>query len=209
MISNLTRLPLEPPHDDRADRHPAHLFAEWFDEVKQAGVKEPSAVCLATATRCGAPSCRMVLLKEHNEQGFVVYTNSQSRKGRDMNANPQAALCFYWPEVNRQVRVEGYVNTVSDEEADAYFATRPLKARIGAWASKQSEPMKDRGELVKRIAYYSAKWAVGQVERPPHWTGFRIVPDYVEFWAEGAHRIHERKIYYLREDHWYVAMLYP
>lgn len=126
-----------------------------------------------------------------------------------MDANPQAAMCFYWEEIGKQVRIEGHVSYVSDEEADAYFNSRPLQSRIGAWASQQSEPMKDRSVLMKRIAQYTAKWAVGDVDRPPHWKGFRIVPDYIEFWTEGAFRIHDRSVYYLRENDWYTATLQP
>ncbi len=208
-ISNVTRLPLEPDDSDLTQEKPWEVFAEWYRTAQQNGVKDPSVVCLATATRCGAPSCRMVLLKEYGESGFVIYTNSLSRKGREIEMNPQAALCFYWQECARQIRIEGYVNNVSDEEADAYFASRPLKSRIGAWASHQSEPMRDHSELLKRIAYYTAKWAIGRVERPPYWTGFRIVPDYFEFWNNGADRIHERRVYYLRERNWYSALLQP
>lgn len=207
--SCITRLPLEPPADDLATDKPWENFAQWYENANRAGIKDPSAVCLATATRCGAPSCRMVLLKEHGEKGFVIYSNSLSRKGREMEMNPQAALCFYWPELGQQIRIEGHVAKVSDEEADVYFRSRPLKSRIGAWASQQSEPMRDKSDLLKRVAHYTAKWAMGQVERPPYWTGFKVVPDYFEFWTEGAHRIHDRNIYYLREDRWYKAMLQP
>ena len=209
MTSSLTGLPLEPPASDRAGQNPVDLFKEWFEEIKERAVKEPSAVFLATSSKCGAPSCRVVLLKDFDERGFVIYTNSHSRKGRDMEHNPQAALCFYWPETGKQIRIEGYVSKVSDDEADEYFASRPLKARIGAWASHQSEPMEGRGELLKRLTYYTAKWAIGEVERPPHWTGFRIVPDYFEFWRETEAKIPERKVYYLREDVWYTAILQP
>ena len=208
-FSCMTRLPIEPPPEDLAEEKPWDIFAEWYQAAHEGGVKDPSAVCIATATRCGAPSCRMVLLKEFNERGFVIYTNSLSRKGREMEMNPQAALCFYWQEIGRQVRIEGHVSYVSDEDADAYFNSRPLKSRIGAWASQQSDPMKDRSVLMKRIAHYTAKWATGNVERPPHWKGFRIVPDYFEFWGEGAFRIHDRNVYYLRENDWYKAMLQP
>lgn len=195
--------------DNLAQEKPWEIFAAWYQEASKGGVKDPSAVSLATATQCGAPSCRMVLLKGFDERGLVIYTNSLSRKGREMEMNPQVALCFHWPEIGKQVRIEGHVAKVSDEEADAYFNSRPLKSRIGAWASHQSEPMKDSSELLKRIAYYTAKWAIGQVKRPPHWTGFRIVPYYFEYWSDGAHRIHDRKVYFQRESEWYVAMLQP
>lgn len=209
MVSTLTKLPLEPPASDRATDDPVRVFAQWFEEAKQTQAKEPSAMFLATATRCGAPTCRVVLLKAFDERGFVIYTNASSRKGRDMEKNPQAAVCFYWPELGKQVRVEGYVSRVSDEEADAYFASRPLKSRIGAWASMQSEPMAHRNELLQRIAHYTGKWARGKVKRPPYWTGFRIVPDYFEFWCETEFHFAERKVFYQRENLWYEAMLQP
>jgi pyridoxamine 5'-phosphate oxidase len=209
IYSYLTYLPWEPPPEDRAEEEPWEVFSYWYAEAQQSGMKEPSAVCLATASRCGAPSCRMVLLKDFNARGFVFYTNAQSRKGRELEQNPQAALCFYWPEIGKQVRVEGSITRVSDAEADAYFSSRSLPSRIGAWASQQSRPMKHRSELLGRIAAYTAKWAMGEVQRPPHWTGFRLVPDYVEFWTEGAHRIHDRRVYYLREELWYIATLQP
>lgn len=209
MLSGLTKLPVEPPQSDMAKEKPVEVFAAWFEEAKQAGIPEPSAVFLATASKCGAPSCRVVLLKAFDEEGFVIYTNANSRKGRDIEHNPQAALCFYWREIGKQVRIEGYAGKVSDAEADAYFTSRPLKSRIGAWASRQSEPMKNKGELLKRVAYYSAKWPLGNVPRPPHWTGFRIVPDYFEFWQETNIHVPERKVFYQRENVWYKAMLNP
>lgn len=203
------QMPFDPPYGERAESSPTLKFSEWYGQAKLKEKQDVSAVCLATATRCGAPSCRMVLLKDFSESGFTFYTNAQSRKGCDIDDNPQAAMCFYWPECGLQIRVEGFVTNLSDTEADAYFNTRPLKSRIGAWASQQSRPLKDRSELMKRIAFYSAKWATGNVERPPYWKGFRIVPDYFEFWGNGAYRIHERHIYYLRDDDWYEAMLQP
>lgn len=209
MVSKLTRLPLEPPVSARATESAITLFARWFEQAKQTSNKEPSAMFLATASQCGAPSCRVVLLKAFDDAGFVFYTNTNSRKGRDINKNSQAAICFYWPETSRQIRIEGHVSRVSDEEADAYFSGRSLKSRIGAWASHQSEPMQGRAELLKRVAYYTAKWATGAIERPPHWTGFRIVPDYFEFWDGTDHTIPERKVFYLREEVWYGATLQP
>lgn len=209
MLSTLTKLPVEPPRSDMAKEKPVEVFAAWFEEAKQSGIQEPSAVFLATASKCGAPSCRVVLLKAFDEEGFVIYTNANSRKGRDIEHNPQATLCFYWREIGKQVRIEGYAGKVSDAEADAYFASRPLKSRIGAWASHQSEPMKNKGELLKRVAYFSAKWPLGNVPRPPHWIGFRIVPDYFEFWQETNIHVPERKVFYQRENVWYKAMLNP
>ncbi len=208
MMATILELPRPAPESGITIKMPLGLFSEWFEEAKQSGIKEPSAVFLATATRRGAPSCRVVLLKAFDEQGFVIYTNMHSRKGREVTKNPQAALCFYWQELGKQVRIEGYTTTVSDQEADAYFASRNVKSRIGAWASKQSEPMKHKNDLLKRVAYYTAKWATGNVTRPPHWTGIRIVPDYFEFWhADG--QIPERQVFYLRDNVWQTTLLNP
>lgn len=199
----------QPSPASHAAENPTALFAEWFEAVKKTGIKDSSAVFLATASAEGAPSCRVVLLKSFDEQGFVIYTNTQSRKGRDIAQNPQAALCFYWPEIGKQIRIEGRVAKVSDAEADAYFATRPLKSRIGAWASNQSEPMQNRAELLKRIAFYTAKWAIGDTPRPPHWTGLRIVPHHFEFWQETDIKIPERKVFNLRDSQWHAGLLNP
>lgn len=207
-MATILNLPHKSLESSPAGEKPVELFRKWFEEAKQSGNKEPTAVFLATATRRGAPSCRIVLLKAFDEQGFVIYTNLHSRKGREVTSNPQAALCFYWPETGKQVRIEGYVNTVSDKEADAYFASRPLKSRIGAWASKQSEPMKHKNDLLKRVAYYTAKWATGNVTRPPHWTGVRIVPDYFEFW-QSAGQIPERQVFFLHDNAWQTTLLNP
>lgn len=170
-----------------ASYHPMALFREWFIEIEGLRIREPmaAAVCLATATKGGVPSSRMVLLKHYDEEGFVIYTNMQSRKGVEISQNPRAALCFYWQELGKQVCVEGNVITVPDEEADAYFNSRPFNSKIGAWASKQSRPMRHPYDLVKRIAKYTALWAIKQVKRPPYWVGLRIVPDYYEFVEPG------------------------
>ncbi len=209
MISTLTKLPLNPTPSDRSSEKPTDVFAKWFEEINKSGINEPSSVFLATATKCGVPSCRVVLLKSFDEKGFVFYTNANSRKGRDIKENPAAALCFYWPGTGKQVRIEGGVEKVSDSEADIYFATRSLKSKIGAWASKQSDPMKDSKELLKRVAYYTAKWATGNVKRPPYWTGFRVIPDYFEFWRETNIKIPERKVFYLHDSIWYNSILNP
>lgn len=203
------KFPFSEPFGKPAKKTPIKIFSKAYEALLATKPPMPSAVYLATSTRCGAPSCRVVLIKDFSEEGFVIYTNLKSRKGEEISENPQAALCFYWPELRQQVRVEGYVTEVSDAEADTYFATRPLKSRIGAWASKQSELLPSRSTLMKRIAYYSAKWAVAEVKRPPHWSGIRIVPDYFEFWQDNELHVPERKIFYLREDVWYEGNLYP
>lgn len=182
--------------------HPITLFEQWYSEVQHSGVKEPTAVCLSTATKCGAPSARMVLLKHYDEEGFVIYTNMLSRKGKELRENPQAALCFCWQHLDKQVCIEGYVEEVSNEEADAYFNSRSPNSKIGAWASKQSEPMKHKNDLVKRVAKYTALWALNQVSRPPHWTGIRIIPDCFEFVYSPLEHREERKLFKLQDGEW-------
>ncbi|MCH7941630.1 MAG: pyridoxamine 5'-phosphate oxidase [Proteobacteria bacterium] len=188
---------------------PIALFAEWYGEAATCGLKEPTAVTLATADGKGRPTARMVLLKGHDERGFVFYTNTESRKGDDLRENPFAALCFYWPSLDRQLRVEGAVEPVSEEEADAYFASRDRPARIGAWASAQSRPLEGRFVLEKEIARFAAKYAVGAVPRPPYWSGFRINPERIEFWSQGAFRLHDRRVFIRQGDGWSTMRLFP
>lgn len=188
---------------------PIALFAEWYGEAAKCGLKEPTAVTLATADGQGRPTARMVLLKGHDERGFVFYTNTQSRKGDALRENPFAALCFYWPPLGRQLRIEGAVEPVAEEEADAYFASRDRQARIGAWASAQSRPMEGRFVLEREIARFAAKFAVGEVPRPPHWSGYRLTPDRIEFWREGAFRLHHRRVFVRQGDGWTTMRLFP
>ncbi len=188
---------------------PIALFAEWYAEAMECGVKNPTAGALATADEDGRPSARMVLLKGFDDQGFVIYTNVESSKGREMLANPFAALCFYWPPLDRQVRVEGRVEPVSGEEADSYFASRPREAQIGAWASPQSRPLESRLELEKQAARFALKFAAGRVPRPPYWSGFRIRPERIEFWRQGAHRLHDRVAFSRSPEGWTRQRLYP
>lgn len=188
---------------------PIALFAEWYGEAANCGLKDPTAVTLATADGQGRPTARMVLLKGHDERGFVFYTNTQSRKGDDLRENPFAALCFYWPPLGRQLRIEGAVEPVAEEEADAYFASRDRQARIGAWASAQSRPMEGRFVLEREIARFAAKFAVGEVPRPPHWSGYRLTPDRIEFWREGAFRLHHRRVFVRQGDGWTTMRLFP
>lgn len=184
-------------------------FNDWLEEARQSEPEYAEAMSLATATKSGLPSVRIVLLKGVSEQGFDFYTNLTSRKGRELEENPNAALCFHWKSMNRQIRIEGTVSRISDPEADAYFASRPRASRIGAWASKQSQPMAGRFEFEKRIAKYTARFNVGDVPRPDFWSGFRLSPRHIEFWQEQKFRLHDRSVYDLDGDAWRMEKLYP
>ena len=192
-----------------AENDPIARFEEWYAEAKTSEPDLPNAVALATADTQGRPSVRMVLLKGVDETGFVFYTNFESRKGGELAANNRAALLFHWKSLNRQVRIEGPANPVSDEEADAYFASRDRGAQIGAWASAQSRVMEGRMDLEKRVAQYGAKFGLGKVPRPPYWSGYRVAPDAMEFWTERRFRLHERERYLKENDGWRIDRLYP
>ncbi len=197
---------------DTSDRNPYELFAEWLDEAGRSEPNDPNAMALATADPAGAPSVRMVLLKGVDDRGFVFYTNTESRKGEQLLANANAALCFHWKSLRRSIRVEGRVEQVTDAEADAYFDSRPRESRIGAWASQQSRPLEGRWELEKRVAQFAAKHAIGRVPRPPHWTGFRVLPARIEFWQDRPFRLHDRLLYLRDETQatgWITERLYP
>jgi len=188
---------------------PIELFQTWFDEANAAGEPEPDAFALATADAGGEPSVRMLLLKGVSEAGFVFYTNLGSRKVSDLAANPRAAMCFHWRVNGRQVRVRGEVAPVSDAEADAYFASRPRTSRIGAWASRQSEPLEGRFELERAVAKYTARFAVGRIPRPEWWSGFRLAPAEVEFWQKRPFRLHDRWLFEREAEGWVRTALYP
>jgi|SRR5882724_2822222 len=188
---------------------PFPLFSEWLAEATKSEPNDPNAMALATVDESGLPDVRMVLLKGFGPDGFVFYTNLESRKGRELRAAPKAALCFHWKSLRRQVRIRGNVEPVTPEEADAYFATRSRLARIGAWASKQSEALESRLALEKAVALATARFALGEVPRPPHWSGFRIVPVEIEFWHDGAFRLHHRARFTRTGNIWIKAMLYP
>jgi pyridoxamine 5'-phosphate oxidase len=192
-----------------APEDPLAMFHALLEEATRKEPNDPTAMTVATATADGAPSARMVLLKDADARGFVFYTNTQSRKGDDLEANPRAALVFHWKSMRRQVRVEGAVERVSDAEADAYFASRPRGSQIGAWASDQSRPMDGRFELEKRVARFTARFGLGAVPRPPHWTGYRVVPAAYEFWTDKPFRLHERIRFDRRGDGWTISRLFP
>jgi len=188
---------------------PIALFAAWMDEASEQEPRDPNAMALATVDASGQPSARMVLLKGADERGFVFYTNLESQKSNELAANPKAALCFMWKSLGRQVRIEGVVEPVSEAEADAYFASRPRDHQIGAWASKQSRVLSQRLELERAVAKYAAKFALGAVPRPPFWSGFRLLPERLEFWRERLFRLHERILYVRDGESWKSHHLYP
>jgi pyridoxamine 5'-phosphate oxidase len=188
---------------------PFERFETWYREAGQSGLKEPTAVALGTADADGQPSVRMVLLKGYDRDGFVFFTNIESRKGRELAANPRCALCFYWMPLGKSVRVLGQASRVTDAEADAYYATRARNSQIGAWASRQSRPLESRHALEKRVAQFALKHAIGAVPRPDHWSGFRIRPHIVEFWEERPFRLHDRLVYHRDGDGWRTERLYP
>ncbi len=188
---------------------PFSLFQTWFDAAAASEPNDPNAMALATSTPDGFPSVRMVLLKGHDANGFVFYTNMESRKGGEILANRQAALLFHWKSLRRQIRIEGALTQVDDAEADAYFASRARDSQIGAWASAQSRPLSGRTQFLADIAKTTARFGIGNVPRPPHWTGFRLTPQRFEFWQDQAFRLHDRHIYVRKDGGWDTGMLYP
>ena len=188
---------------------PYALFARWLEDAAASEPNDPNAVALATVDPDGLPNVRMVLLKGFDEHGFVFYTNCQSAKGRELLATPKAAMCFHWKSLRRQVRVRGPVETVTDAEADAYYASRPRGSRIGAWASAQSRPLESRFALEKAVAEYTARYAIGDIPRPPYWSGFRIRPASIEFWHDRPFRLHDRVLFQAGEGGWSKTRLYP
>jgi pyridoxamine 5'-phosphate oxidase len=189
---------------------PIELFERWYDEaLARDDIDEPTAVTLATVDDTGAPFARIVLLKDVDERGFTFFTNTQSVKGQHLATNPRAALCFYWMPLARQVRIRGAVETVSTAEADAYFASRPRESQIGAWASAQSQLLDDRTTLEKRFYEIENHYAGHDIPRPPHWSGYRVIPDAIEFWQRMPHRLHDRLEYTRKGDTWHTRLLNP
>lgn len=195
--------------DFTAADEPFQLFSAWLEEASASEPRDPNAMALATVDADGLPNVRMVLLKGLDARGFVFYTNLNSKKGQELAANPKAALVFHWKSLNRQVRVRGPVEPVSDAEADSYFATRPRGAQIGAWASRQSAPLESRFALEKAVALHTAKFGLGAIPRPEHWSGFRILPETIEFWADRPFRLHDRIVFQRTGETWTKTRLYP
>ncbi len=189
---------------------PFALFEAWFAEARASEPNDPDAMALATADAAGHASVRMVLLKGHGPDGFIFYTNEQSLKGQQLTENPNAALLFHWKPLRRQVRIEGVIERVEAALADAYFATRSRDSQLGAWASDQSRPLNNRDRLMKRYADKKDRFDGGDVPRPPHWGGYRVVPQRIEFWQDGTHRLHERRLFTrLPGGGWTEGLLYP
>ena len=188
---------------------PLTLFNDWLREAEDKEDDEPTAACLATANTNAVPSARMVLLKSADPDGFVFYTNLESRKGEELRSNPQTALCFHWKSLRRQVRIEGRAAIVSAVDADRYFASRPRAAQIGAWASSQSRTLKAQSHLEERLAEYTAKFNSGAVPRPEHWSGYRVAPERIEFWQHGDFRLHDRLCYQRDGGNWHHKWLFP
>lgn len=187
----------------------AELFARAKGELSRECFPDPNTMSVATVGTDGRPSNRIVLLKAFDERGFVFYTNYEGRKGSELLANPYCALCFHWPPMEIQIRIEGRAEPTSDAEADAYFASRARASQLGAWASDQSRPMTQPGDLERRVAEVAARFEGSSVPRPPHWSGFRVVPDRIEFWRNRASRLHDRNVYEREGDGWRVTALYP
>jgi pyridoxamine 5'-phosphate oxidase len=188
---------------------PFALFDAWYAEARQSEPNDTNAMALATVDADGQPSVRMVLLKGHDPRGFVFYTNLNSRKARALVDTPRAALLFHWKSLRRQIRIEGPVSGVSQDEADAYFATRGRDSQLGAWASDQSQPLPSRDVFEDQFADVQARFEGQDVPRPPHWSGFRVAPQRIEFWQDRAHRLHERRLFTRTNDDWDEGLLYP
>ncbi|MBX4336144.1 pyridoxamine 5'-phosphate oxidase [Bartonella raoultii] len=191
---------------------PFVLFEEWLKEATISEINDPNAMALATVDETGCPNVRMVLLKDYSPQGFVFYTNYESCKGREILKSMKASLGFHWKSLRRQIRIRGLVEQVSAQEADAYFQSRPRGSRIGAWASKQSQPLESRFVLEKAIAHYTTRYAVGNIPRPPYWSGFRVKPLSIEFWRDRPFRLHDRLLFTrdsIEHDDWQSQKLYP
>lgn len=221
-MREMSSIPASPSEDDYAAQiaraeppallaaeDPMALFSEWLAEAVKTEPNDPNAMALATVDETGLPDVRMVLLKDAGPDGFVFYTNLGSAKGRQLAATPKAALLFHWKSLRRQVRVRGPAERVSDAEADAYFATRARSSQMGAWASDQSQVLPERLALEKRIAEQALKFGLGKIPRPPHWSGFRIVPEAMEFWRDRPFRLHERLVFERAPGGWTDHRLYP
>jgi len=198
------------PEGHRVLKDPIRQFNNWFREAKRSkAIDDATAMCLSTIDPAGSPDARMVLLKGHDERGFVFYTNLNSVKGRSLKKRPQAALTFFWPPLRKQVRIQGKTTQVSDAEADASWVTRSRLSQLGAWASKQSAPLQNRVRLMKDIAVLALKYGLKPVPRPPFWTGVRVIPQKIEFWHGGENRLHDRLLYVKTPKGWRITRIYP
>jgi len=189
--------------------NPIDLFKKWFAKAEETEINDPNAVAVATSDKENQPSVRMVLLKGLNDKGFVFYTNFNSKKGSDLKTNKRASMCFHWKSIRRQVRIIGIVEKVTEKEADDYYNSRPYKNKIGAWASSQSQTLDKREDFLKKIEDYEKKYPSDNVPRPPHWSGWRLMPTEIEFWLDGEGRIHERLNYIKKNGSWKKGLLYP
>lgn len=189
--------------------NPLSIFDGWFAEARETELNDGNAMTIATADASGQPSARMVLLKGHGPDGFIFYTNQESRKAADIASNPKAAILFHWKSLRRQIRIEGALSVVSDDIADAYFATRNQDSQLGAWASDQSQPLDSRATFEARFEEVKARFEGQDVPRPPHWSGYRLTPDRFEFWQDREHRLHERRTFVRDGENWTEGMLYP
>jgi pyridoxamine 5'-phosphate oxidase len=208
-ISELPTLTAQAGFTERLD--PFALFAEWFEDAGKSEPNDPNAMALSTVDEEGLPNVRMVLMKDWDTRGFVFYTNYESQKGQELLATGKAAVLWHWKSLRRQVRVRGHVEQVTAAEADAYFESRPRDSRIGAWASQQSRPLSARFELETQVALHTAKYGIGHIPRPPHWSGFRLLPLAIEFWHDRPFRLHDRVVFRRAKpgDAWTKARLYP
>ena len=192
------------------EANPIVLFKKWFAVAEKSEINDPNALSLATSSSDGIPSTRMVLLKGLSEEGFVFYTNFDSKKGNDLKNNPNASMCFHWKSIGRQIRVSGKVSVVDKEEADKYFVSRDYGSKVSAWASSQSKTMKNRNELLDKVKEFEKKFPdKDNVPRPPHWSGWRVNPEQIEFWLEAKNRTHQRLNYVLKDGDWIKEILYP
>ena len=197
------------PNLINSNTNPLSLFEEWFEEAKKSEINDPNAMNLATISPDGKPNSRIVLLKSYNNQGFIFYTNSNSKKGRALENNTNVALNFHWKSLQRQIRIEGAVSVIDNAEADEYFNSRPLGSRIGAWASMQSEELDDRSSLLHRVKEFEKKFQNTNINRPPHWNGYIVKPELIEFWQDMPFRLHDRVEFRKKEKNWISRKLYP
>ena len=190
--------------------NPIELFKKWFSQAEKKEINDPNAVAVATSDMNNQPNVRMVLLKGLSDKGFVFYTNFNSKKGNELKSNNKASMCFHWKSLRRQVRIDGFVEVVTEKEADDYYNSRPYKNKIGAWASMQSQELNKREDFIKSIINYEKKYPkTNNVPRPPHWSGWRLIPQQIEFWLDGEGRIHERLSYIKQNGEWSKKLLYP